>query len=66
MITPSLEELLDKTDSKYSLVVAAAKRARQIIESSGDSDQDKAMKAVSLSLADIASGRTIIESQQEQ
>lgn len=27
---PSIDELLDKTDSKYALVIYAAKRARQI------------------------------------
>jgi DNA-directed RNA polymerase subunit omega len=28
MLYPSIDKLLDKVDSKYSLVVAAAKRAR--------------------------------------
>ncbi len=28
MLYPSIDRLLDKVDSKYSLVVAAAKRAR--------------------------------------
>lgn len=65
MITPSLEELLAKVDSKYTLVVAAAKRARQIIEESGDDDQeDRALKAVSLALADIASGKVLVENKQ--
>ena len=27
---PSIDELLEKTDSKYSLVIYASKRARQI------------------------------------
>ncbi len=30
MIKPSIEELLDKVDSKFTLVTLAAKRARQI------------------------------------
>lgn len=30
MIEPSIDELLSKVDSKYSLVVLAAKRAREI------------------------------------
>ena len=63
MITPSLEDLLDKVDSKYTLVVAAAKRARQIIdEHKEDSEcQDQALKAVSLALVDIAEGKVIVE-----
>jgi DNA-directed RNA polymerase subunit omega len=30
VIDPSIDDLLDKVDSKYSLVVLAAKRAREI------------------------------------
>lgn len=30
MMTPSIEELLDRTDSKFSLVTLAARRARNI------------------------------------
>ncbi len=30
IIHPSIDELLEKTDSKYSLVIYASKRARQI------------------------------------
>jgi DNA-directed RNA polymerase subunit omega len=30
MIEPSIDELLDKVDSKYTLVILAAKRAREI------------------------------------
>lgn len=32
MLYPSIDKLLDKVDSKYSLVVAAAKRARMLRE----------------------------------
>jgi len=30
MIEPSIDQLLDKVDSKYTLVILAAKRAREI------------------------------------
>lgn len=30
MLFPSIDKMLNKVDSKYSLVVAAARRARQI------------------------------------
>jgi len=30
MIYPSIDDLLQKVDSKYTLVIAAAKRARQL------------------------------------
>ncbi|MBC8079195.1 MAG: DNA-directed RNA polymerase subunit omega [Gorillibacterium sp.] len=32
MLYPSIDKLLEKTDSKYSLVVAASKRARMLRE----------------------------------
>lgn len=32
MIEPTAEQLLDKVDNQYSLVVVAARRARQIVD----------------------------------
>jgi len=32
MLYPPINELLDKVDSRYTLVVAASKRARQLID----------------------------------
>lgn len=32
MIEPKVEELLDKVDNQYTLVVLSARRARQIVE----------------------------------
>ncbi|HBL37386.1 MAG TPA: DNA-directed RNA polymerase subunit omega [Firmicutes bacterium] len=57
MNTPSLEKLLEKVDSRYSLVVTAAKRARQIIAES-ESDEDGAIGAVSTALDEILKGDT--------
>ena len=34
MVEPTIDELLTKADSKYSLVCAAAKRAREIVDGS--------------------------------
>lgn len=36
MMTPSIEKLLERTKSKFSLVTLAAKRAREITEYSGN------------------------------
>ncbi|HEY8463219.1 MAG TPA: DNA-directed RNA polymerase subunit omega [Bacillota bacterium] len=60
MIYPSLDELLKSVDSRYSLVAAAAKRARQIMEES-HSDEEKSIKAVSLALNEIAAQKVKIE-----
>ena len=39
MLYPSIVELLEKAGSKYSLVIATSKRARQICESSEETDE---------------------------
>ncbi len=55
-----LDKLLTKADSRYSLVVAAAKRAREItagqLENEGKDAGDAGLKAVSLALEEIAEG----------
>ncbi|MBP2637938.1 MAG: rpoZ 1 [Firmicutes bacterium] len=53
MINPPLEVLVDKVDSKYTLCVLAAKRAREII----DSGEVLPHKPVSVALEEIASGK---------
>ncbi|NLY89571.1 MAG: DNA-directed RNA polymerase subunit omega [Firmicutes bacterium] len=58
MITPSLEDLLKRVDSQYTLVIATAKRARQI---NSQDDENNSIRAVSLALEDILSGRVQIE-----
>lgn len=59
MINPSIDLLLTKVDSRYTLVVATAKRAREIMENEGTRQEDKAMKAVSTALDEIGSGRVL-------
>jgi DNA-directed RNA polymerase subunit omega len=59
LINPSLDLLLTKVDSRYTLVVATAKRAREIMANEGNQQEDKAMKAVSTALEDINSGRIV-------
>ena len=39
MLYPSIVDLLEKAGSKYSLVIAASKRAREICESSEETDE---------------------------
>ena len=60
MIYPSLDELLKNVDSRYTLVTAAAKRARKILEESRQ-DEEKTIKAVSLALEEIATRKIKIE-----
>lgn len=39
MLYPSIVDLLEKAGSKYSLVIAAAQRAREICETSEETDE---------------------------
>lgn len=63
MIFPSIDKLLDKVDSKYSLVIAAAKRARII--KNGDNvlvKSPKSNKYVGIALEEIDQQELVIKS----
>lgn len=53
MITPSFDQLLSKVDSKYTLVVATAKRARELMD---DHTENAVRKPVTSALEEIAAG----------
>lgn len=53
MIYPSIDQLLEKIDSKYSLVVVAARRARQLNDSEGELVNSNARKPVAFALEEI-------------
>jgi DNA-directed RNA polymerase subunit omega len=57
MKQPSLDVLLSKVDSKYTLVVAAAKRARVLMEEPDFEEASRGVKPVSLALDEIAGGK---------
>jgi len=61
MNKPSLDELMNKVDSKYTLVVAAAKRARAITEGENSLVNIKSTKPVTLALKEIARNKIIYE-----
>lgn len=61
MKQPSIDALMNKVDSKYTLVVAAAKRARMITEENLPSI--KGQKPVPQALLEIAEGKIKYESQ---
>ncbi len=54
MKQPSLDELMKHVDSKYTLVVAAAKRAREITEGMPKFIESDSYKPVSVALEEIA------------
>lgn len=61
MLKPTLDELINKVDSKYTLVVAAAKRAREIVDGKGPLIVDHSSKPVTVALREIAAGHLSYE-----
>ena len=75
MIEPKIEELLDAADSKYTLVILAAKRSRQVnayFSQLGEGiaeftppqvplNPHRAPKALSIALQEIAEGKVSYE-----
>lgn len=54
MMEPSLDLLMRKVDSKYALVVTAAKRARQIMQGEDALVRSNSEKPVTVALDEIA------------
>lgn len=54
MLYPSIDEMMNKVDSKYSLVVAASRRARQLREGeASELKNPKSHKFVGVALEEI-------------
>lgn len=58
---PSLDHLLTKVDSKYTLVVATAKRGRQLMDGAEPMVESTSNKPVSISLQELADGYLFYE-----
>ena len=61
MIYPSIDELLKQVDSKYTLVIAAAKRGRQLRGGATPVIESGSRKEVTLGLLEINEGKIEIE-----
>lgn len=57
MLYPSVNDLLQKVDSSYTLVVASAKRARQLIEGREPLVRIDSRKPVSIATKEIFEGK---------
>ncbi|KYH29943.1 MULTISPECIES: DNA-directed RNA polymerase subunit omega [Clostridium] len=63
MINPSIVDLLDKVDNRYSLVIVTAKRARQIID--GDEalvNIQDTIKPLTVAINEVNEGKVSYES----
>lgn len=53
MVNPSIDYLAEKVDSKYSLVILAAKRARELVAHAPKMLDTKSDKPVSIALEEV-------------
>ena len=60
MVKPTVNELLEKAENRYALVIATSKRARQIAEGAEVKTAVKEEAAVTLAANEIAEGKVEI------
>ncbi|WP_353093950.1 DNA-directed RNA polymerase subunit omega [Tissierella praeacuta] len=57
MLNPSFNELAERGDSRYTLVMLTAKRARKIIEGAEPLLETSSKKPVSIALEEVVNGK---------
>lgn len=57
MIRPAVNQIISKDESSYSLVIAVAKRAREIAEELYEKDEILEEKPVKTAVEELASGK---------
>lgn len=65
MINPSIVDLLDKVDNRYSLVIVTSKRARQIIDGAEKLTDTKSNKALTLAINEVNDSQISYETLKE-
>lgn len=60
MIEPSFTDLMKKVDSRYSLVIGVAKRARQLTSGEEPAVSCKNSKAVDIATCEVAEGKILL------
>ena len=61
MLNPDLKKMLENVNSRYSLVVGTAKRAREIREEAIENEKQLDEKTVSVAMEEIWDGKYVIE-----
>lgn len=64
MLRPAVNQIITKNESCYSLVIAVAKRAREITQDIYDNEQTIEEKPVKTAVEELASGKCKIVSTQ--
>ncbi|WP_196594626.1 DNA-directed RNA polymerase subunit omega [Pectinatus sottacetonis] len=57
IVNPSMDELMPKVDSKYTLVVLASKRARQLLDGAKVKAEKTSTKNVTNALEEVAENK---------
>lgn len=65
MFNPDLKEMLKNVNSRYSLVVGTAKRAREIRDEAIEREEKIDVKTVSLAIDEILDGKYVIDEPDE-
>lgn len=65
MFNPDLKKMLKNVNSRYSLVVGTAKRARAIRDESIERNDQIDVKTVSTAIDEICGGKYVIEEPEE-
>lgn len=65
MVKPTVAELLTKADNRYELVIATARRARQIAAGNKPKTEVKETSPVTLAANEIAEGKVAIIEEDE-
>ncbi len=60
MLYPSIMKLMEKTKSRYSLVIATAKRAREIEDASREEKKIDGARSISKAATEIADGEIVV------
>ena len=65
MFNPDLKKMLGNVNSRYSLVIGTAKRAREIRDEAIENDTKLDVKTVSTAIEEICDGKYVIEEPEE-
>lgn len=65
MFNPDLKKMLNNVNSRYSLVIGTAKRAREIRDEANEKHEQIDVKTVSTAIDEIADGKYVIDEPEE-
>lgn len=63
MIKPSLDQLVERVDAKYTLVIIAARRARDLQDGLLKQVDSRSNKPVTIALEELVAGKLFFERQ---